>query len=67
MLRNSEPQPKFTLSYKKKTCNNASVVVTSEYAIKALIELSDATCGNYTEDNCGAPRDGNNDFDQMFS
>ena len=42
------------------------VVVALEYAIEALVELSDATGVKYIEDTFGALRDGNNDLDQMF-
>ena len=42
------------------------VVVALGYAKEALVELSDATGVIYIEDTFGAPRDGNNDLDQML-
>ena len=39
-----------------------NVVVALEYAIEALVELSDATGVEYIEDTIGAPRDGSNDL-----
>ena len=42
------------------------VVVALEYAIEAFFELRDATGVNIIEDTFGAPRDGNNDLDQML-
>ena len=41
-------------------------MVALEYAIEAMVELSDATGVNYIEDTFDAPRDGNNDLDQML-
>ena len=42
------------------------VVVALEYAIEAMVEMRDATGVIYIEDTFGAPRDGNNDIDQML-
>ena len=43
-----------------------NVVVALEYAIEAMMELSDATGVSDIEDTFCAPRDGNNDLDQML-
>lgn len=42
-------------------------MVALEYAIEALVELSDATGVNNTEDTFGAPRYRNNNLDQMLA